>query len=164
MTKNVAATLVAVSLALWGAIALAAHVVRIRDPEWYSGGIYIGTHNGATAVAGNKVNHVCRGTVTSDFGTINGGNCALLTEDGGTSQVTLSNCAVDRFQATCAVSAGGTADDGGVQPWATQLASRCNVMASDGGAALVNIRLCAISSDGGTYNPGPGPFSVTVVQ
>jgi hypothetical protein len=156
-----------VLLAAGLALASIAHAAVSFEPlrKWFSDGLFVSPRsaNGPNN-ASNRLAALCQGTVTTDWGVIVDGACTAVTQDGGSSSVAIANCGATAIGSACIVSPSGTANDGGAQPWSPSLRYGCYVSSASGSTTTVSLRACKDVGDGGTVDPGPGPFRVVVLQ
>lgn len=156
------APVVAVLLAL-GGVALAQSVVSVR--QWFVEGFFVGPRSyNPSATADNRVQAVCQGTFSHNFGSLADGYCSNLYEDAGVANVALTNCAAPASGSVCLVTPGATTDDAGVQPWTLGLWYRCYVTSVSGTTATVRLHACNNMGDAGTLDPGPGPLRVALIR
>lgn len=150
----IAVAIVAAALGLaWAAVPI--EPLRI----WYQDGIFLGTKaTNPTATAGNRLQVLCQGDVTIDLPSIAAGYCSIA------STKTLTNCGGATASSTCLMTAPGTADDGGIQPWFNELRHSCYVSSVSGSSTTVALNTCKAMADGGAADPGSGSFHLTVLR
>lgn len=157
---------VAIVVALFALGGLAFGAISIEPTRtWFSDGLFVGPKSSNPAgTSTNRLASLCQTSATHDFGVIVDGACTQVTQDGGTATASLANCGATAIGSACMVTPPGTANDGGNQPWNASLSYRCYVSAVSGTTATATIRACKDVGDGGTVDPGPGPYRVVVLQ